>query len=93
MFDFFTRKAGCINIALGHSLLEATYEKLSKKEALLDHWDISWIQGFGDAHGIRVMAKLDGVTCQAKPLERPRGIRKDKTALEKLGQMMRPDCI
>ena len=39
------------------------------------------------------MAKLGGVTYQAKPPERPEGMRKDRTALERLGLMVRPDGI
>ena len=93
LFDFSTREAGCINVALRHLLLEATYEGLSKKEALLDCWDRSWIRGFGNAYGIRIMGKLGDVTYWAKPLEKPKGMRKDRTALGKLGQMMRPDGI
>ena len=62
LFDSSTKEAGYINIALGYLLLEATCEKLSKEEVLLDCWDRSWIQGLGNTHGIRVMAKLGGVT-------------------------------
>ena len=79
------REAGCIDVALGHSPLEATSEKPSKKKALLNCWDGSWIRGFGDAHGIRVMAKFGGVTHQAKLLERPKSIKKNRTALGRLG--------
>ena len=56
------RKANCINIVLGYSLLEVTSKKLSKKEALLNEWDGSWIRGFSNIYGIRVMAKFGGVT-------------------------------
>ena len=87
------REAGCIDVALGHLPSEATCEELSKEEALLDCWDESWIRGFGDVYGIRIMAKLGGVTHQAKPLEKPEGIKKDKIALGRLGQMVRPDSI
>ena len=93
LFDSSTRKAGCIDVALEHSPLEATCEGLGKEEALLNCWARSWIRGFGDAHGIRIMAKLGGVTHWVKPPKRPRGMRKDITALERLGQMMRPDSI
>ena len=34
--DSSMREAGCINLALGHSPLEATSKKLSKKEVLLN---------------------------------------------------------
>ena len=93
LFDSSTRKAGCIDVALGHSLSEATYEGLGKEEVLLDCWDGSWIRGFGDAHGIRVITKLGGVIHRAKPPERPRDMRKDRTALGRLGQMVRLDGI
>ena len=39
LFNSSIREAGCIDIILGHSLLEATSEKLNKKEVLLDYWD------------------------------------------------------
>ena len=93
LFDSSTREAGCIHVALGHSPSEAICEGLGKEEALLNCWVGSWIRGFGDAHSIRVMAKLDGVTHQAKPPERLGGMRKDKTALGRLGQMVWPDGI
>ena len=41
--------------------MEATSEKLSKNEALLDYWDKSWIKSFGNVYGIRVMIKLGGM--------------------------------
>ena len=37
--------------------------------------------------------KLGGVTHQTKPLEKPEGIKKDKIALMRLDQMVRPDGI
>ena len=39
------------------------------------------------------MAKLCGVTHQAKSLEKLEGMRNDRTVLGKLGQMIRPDGI
>ena len=79
------REVGCIDVALGYSPLEATCERLGEEEALLGCWDGSWIRGFGDAYSIRVIAKLGGVTHRAKPPKRPKGMRKDRTALERLG--------
>ena len=93
LFDSSTREAGCIDVTQGHSPSKATYEGLDEEEALLGCWDGSWIRGFGNAHGIRIMAKLGGVTHQAKTPERPKGIRKNRTALERLGQMVRLDSI
>ena len=93
LFDSSMREASCINVALGHSLSKATSERLSKKEALLDCWDGSWIQGFGNVYSIRVIAKLGGITYQAKSPEKPEGMRKDKTALKRLGQMVWLDGI
>ena len=31
--------------------------------------------------GIRVIAKFDGITHQAKPIQKPEGIKKDRIAL------------
>ena len=93
LFDASTKEAGCIDVTLGHSPLEATCEGLGKEEALLNSWVGSWIRGFGNAHGIRIMAKLGGVTHRAKSPKRPEGMKKDRTALGKLGQMVRPDGI
>ena len=93
LFDSSTRKAGCMDLALGHSPLEATCEGLGKEEALLNCWAKSWIRGFGNVHDIRVMPKLGGVTYRAKPPKKPKGMRKDKTALGRLGQIVRPDGI
>ena len=73
--------------------MEATCEGVSEKEALLDCWDKSWIQSFGNAYDIRVIAKYDSVTHQAKLPERPEGMKKDRIALGKLGQMVRPNSI
>ena len=39
------------------------------------------------------MAKLSGVTYQAKLPEKPGGMRKDRIALGRLGQMVQPDGI
>ena len=39
------------------------------------------------------MAKLSGVTYQAKPLKKPKGIKKNRTALGKLSLIMRPNSI
>ena len=39
------------------------------------------------------MAKLDGITHQAKPLEKPESMRKDRIALGRLGLIVRPDGI
>ena len=36
LFDSSTREAGCKNVALGYSPLEATSEELSKEESLLN---------------------------------------------------------
>ena len=36
LLDFFTRKTGCIDIALEYSLLKITSERLNKEEALLN---------------------------------------------------------
>ena len=68
--------------------MEATCKGLGEEEALLNYWDGSWIQGFGNAYGIRVMAKLGGVIHQAKPLKRSGDMRKDRTILGKLGRMI-----
>ena len=84
LFDSSTKKASCIDVTLGHSPLEAICERLSKEEVLLNCWDGSWIRDFGNTHGIRVMAKLGSVTHQAKPPERPKGMRKDRIVLERL---------
>ena len=93
LFNSSMRKADCINVALEYLPLEAINEKLSKEEALLNCWDRSWIQGFGNTHGIRVIAKLDSVTYWAEPPEKLEGIKKDKIALERLGLMVRLDGI
>ena len=93
LFNSFTREAGCINIALGHSSLEATSEEFNKGKVLFDWWNGSWIRGFGNAHGIRVMAKLGGVTYWVELPKRPKGIKKDRTILGRLGLMVRPDGI
>ena len=39
------------------------------------------------------MAKLGSIIHQAKPPKRPEGMRKDRTALERLGQMVWPNNI
>ena len=93
LFNSSTKKAGCIDIALGHLPLEVTSKRFSEEETLLDCWDKSWIQGFGNAYGIRIMAKLGGVTHQAKPSEKPRGMKKNRTALGRLGLIVQPDGI
>ena len=87
------REANYINIAIGHLLLEVTSEGFNKEETLLNCWDGSWIQGFGNVHSIRVMAKLGGMTHQVELLEKPEGIRKNRTVLGRLGLMVRPDGI
>ena len=79
------READCIDVALGHSLLEVTCQRFSKEEALLNYWDKSWIRDFGNIPVIRVMVKLGDMTDQAKPLKYSEGMRKDRTALERLG--------
>ena len=56
------KEVGYINVALGYLQLEATSEKLSKEKTLLDCWDRSQIQGFGNAHGIKIIAKFGGMT-------------------------------
>ena len=89
LFNSFTREADCIDVALGHSPSEVTYEKLSKEEILFDCWDRSWIQGFGNAYDIRVMAKLSGMTHRAKPSKRPKDMRKNRTVFGRLGQNVR----
>ena len=93
LFNSFTKEIDCIDVVLGHSQSEVTCEGLSKEKALFDYWDRSWIQGFGNAHNIRIIAKLGGVTYCAKPLKRPKNMRKNRTALEKLGQIVRLDGI
>ena len=55
------RKAGYINVAPRFSPSDATSEKLSKKEVLLNYWDKFEIQSFGNAYGIKVMAKFGDV--------------------------------
>ena len=42
LFDSSTRKTGCIDILLGHFSSEATNERPSKEEALLNCWERSW---------------------------------------------------
>ena len=37
LFDSSIKKANCIDVTLGYSLLEITSEKFSKKETLLDY--------------------------------------------------------
>ena len=93
LFDFSIKEAGCINIALGHSLLEATCDGFSKEKTLFNCLDRSWIWGFGNVYGIKIMAKLGSVTHQIKLLEKPEGMKKDKIALKKLGLIVRPDGI
>ena len=93
LFDSSIREAGYIDVALGHLLLEATNKGFSEEKALLNYWDKSWIRGFGNAYSIRVMAKLGGVTNQVEPPKKPEGMRKDRTALGRLGLMMRPNGI
>ena len=39
------------------------------------------------------MAKLGGMTHQVKPLEKPEGIKKNRIALGRLGQIVRLDGI
>ena len=73
--------------------IRATYEEFSEEEALLDYWDGSWIRGFGNVYNIRIMAKLGSMTYQAKLLKRPEDMRKDRTALRRLGLMVRLDGI
>ena len=46
-----------------------------------------------NAHDIRVMVKFGGVIVQVKPPEKPRGMKKDRTVLGRLDQMMRLDGI
>ena len=62
LFNSSTKKADCIDVVLGHSSLEATSERFSKEKVLFDYWDKSWIWGFSNAYGIKVMAKFNGVT-------------------------------
>ena len=61
LFDSFMRKFDYIDIVLGHSSLEAINERLSKEKALFDCWNKSWIGGFDNIYGIKVMAKLDDI--------------------------------
>ena len=57
--------------------METTGKKFGKKEALLDWWNKSLIQGFGNTYDIRVIAKLDGMTYWTKSSKRPRSMRKN----------------
>ena len=93
LFNSSIRKASCINIILGHLPPKTTSEKLSKEEVLLNYWDGSWIRGFGNAHSIKVMAKLGSIIHWAELLEKSKSMKKDKTILKKLGLMVRPDGI
>ena len=93
LFNFSIKEVNCTDVALGYSLLEATSKGLSKKKALLNCWDGFWIQGFGNAYNIRIIARLDSLTHQAKPLEKLKGMKKDRTILRRLGLMIQPDNI
>ena len=93
LFNSSIKEAGYINVTLGHLPSERTSKRLSKEEASFDCWNISWIWSFGNAHNIRIMAKLGGVTHWAEPPERPEGMRKNRTALGRLGLIVRPEDI
>ena len=51
------------------------------------------IRGFGDAYGIRIMAKLGSVTHGVKRSKKLGDMRKDRITLGRLGRMVRPDSI
>ena len=94
-----TREVGSIDVALGHSSLGATGEGLNEKEALLDCFDGSWIQDFGNAADSalelrqNLMAKLNSVTQWVESEDRPRSKRQaklDGTAWW-LGLLPKPD--
>ena len=53
LFNSSMKTSGCIDVALGYSPLAATSERLNEEEALLNCWNRSWIQDFGDADGIK----------------------------------------
>ena len=46
---FTTREVGSTNVPLGHSPSGTTSKKLNEEEALLDCFNRSWIQDFGNA--------------------------------------------
>ena len=50
-------------------------------------------KAFGNIYGIRVIAKFGSMTHQTKPLKKPKSMRKDRTALGRLGLMVRFNSI
>ena len=49
LFNSITKEASSIDVALEHSLLEATGKKLDKEKAYFDYFNKSCIWGFGNA--------------------------------------------